>query len=55
MKWAKASFSIMEVAVVLIHVAAISGFGAGWYNLMPLTFLPGRPMLTGDWLHQLLF
>ncbi|MGN6624056.1 MAG: cbb3-type cytochrome c oxidase subunit I [Candidatus Nitrosocosmicus sp.] len=46
MAWAKASFWIMEAAVVLILLAAISGFGAGWYNLMPLSFLPGRPMLS---------
>jgi heme/copper-type cytochrome/quinol oxidase subunit 1 len=46
MKWVKASFWIMEGAVILIYLAGVSGFGAGWYNLMPLTFLPGRPMLS---------
>src|SRR4051812_10517659 len=46
MKWAKASFWILEAAIILIFVAALSGFGAGWYNLMPLTFLPGRPEMT---------
>ena len=45
-KWAKASFWIMEAAVILIFIAALSGFGAGWYNLMPLTFLPGHPAVT---------
>ena len=46
MKWAKGSFWIMEIAVILIFVAGLSGFGAGWYNLMPLTFLPGHPSVT---------
>jgi heme/copper-type cytochrome/quinol oxidase subunit 1 len=43
MRWAKASFWTMESAVILILLSGLSGFGAGWYNLMPLTFLPGRP------------
>jgi heme/copper-type cytochrome/quinol oxidase subunit 1 len=43
MKWAQISFWMMEAAVVLILLSGLSGFGAGWYNLMPLTFLPGRP------------
>src|SRR5919108_6566825 len=43
MKWAKISFWVMEAAVILIFLSPLSGFGAGWYNLMPLTFLPGRP------------
>ena len=43
LKWAKASFWTMETAVILIFLSGLSGFGAGWYNLMPLTFLPGRP------------
>jgi heme/copper-type cytochrome/quinol oxidase subunit 1 len=46
MKWAKASFWIAEAAIILIFLAALSGFGAGWYNLMPLTFLPGRPEMA---------
>ncbi len=46
MKWAKISFWIMESAVILIILAGTSGFGAGWYNLMPLTFLPGRPEVS---------
>jgi len=45
MKWAKASFWIMEGAVILVFFSPISGFGAGWYNLMPLTFLPGQPVV----------
>ena len=43
MRWAKISFWVMEAAVILILLSGLSGFGAGWYNLMPLTFLPGRP------------
>ena len=46
MGWAKASFWLMEAAVILIFIAGLSGFGAGWYNLMPLTFLPGHPSVT---------
>jgi heme/copper-type cytochrome/quinol oxidase subunit 1 len=41
-KWAWASFWSMEGAVILIFISTIFGFGAGWYNLMPLTFLSGR-------------
>jgi len=49
MKLARASFWAIEAAVVLIFIATLLGFGAGWYNLMPLTFLPGRPMMAwGD-------
>jgi cytochrome c oxidase subunit 1 len=44
MKWVKASFWAMEAAVILIFLSSLFGFGAGWYNLMPLTFLPGRFM-----------
>ncbi len=43
MKWAKASFWTMEAAVILIFISTLLGFGGGWYNLMPLTFLPGTP------------
>jgi heme/copper-type cytochrome/quinol oxidase subunit 1 len=46
MKLAKISFWMMEAAVVLIFLSPVSGFGAGWYNLMPLTFLPGTPTMT---------
>ena len=46
MKWAQASFWIMETAIILIFVASLSGFGGGWYNLMPLTFLPGHPSVS---------
>jgi heme/copper-type cytochrome/quinol oxidase subunit 1 len=42
MKWAKISFWVLEGAVILIYLSTLSGFGGGWYNLMPLTFLPGR-------------
>lgn len=47
MKWAKASFWAMEGAVILIFLSALFGFGAGWYNLMPLTFLAGREVAWG--------
>lgn len=47
MKWAKASFWAMEAAVVIIFLSALFGFGAGWYNLMPLTFLPGKAIAWG--------
>ncbi len=43
---AKASFWIMEAAIILILLSTLFGFGAGWYNLMPLTFLPGQPDVT---------
>lgn len=42
MKWVKFSFWMMEGAVVLIFLSSLFGFGAGWYNLMPLTFMAGR-------------
>lgn len=42
MKWVKISFWMMEAAVVLIFLSCYFGFGAGWYNLMPLTFMAGR-------------
>jgi heme/copper-type cytochrome/quinol oxidase subunit 1 len=32
--------------VILILISGLSVFGAGWYNLMPLTFMPGRPLLS---------
>ncbi len=44
MKAVKASFWVMEGAVILILLSSLLGFGAGWYNLMPLTFLAGSPM-----------
>ena len=44
--WAKASVWVMEAAVVLIFLSALFGFGGGWYNLMPLTFLPGTYDVT---------
>ncbi|MDQ6668023.1 MAG: cbb3-type cytochrome c oxidase subunit I [Thermoproteota archaeon] len=46
MKLAKASFWIIESAVIVLFTSGLSGFGAGWYNLMPLTFLSGRPMMA---------
>jgi heme/copper-type cytochrome/quinol oxidase subunit 1 len=47
MNWVKLSFWIMEAAVVLIFLASLFGFGAGWYNLMPLTFMAGRAAAWG--------
>lgn len=44
MKLVKASFWLMEVAVVLIFISCFFGFGAGWYNLMPLTFMAGTSL-----------
>jgi hypothetical protein len=32
--------------VLLIFYSPISGFGAGWYNLMPHAFLPGTSAIT---------
>jgi heme/copper-type cytochrome/quinol oxidase subunit 1 len=45
MLWVKLSFWIMEGAVILIFLSSLFGFGAGWYNLMPLTFMAGRLMV----------
>lgn len=44
MRWVKISFWMMEGAVILIFLASLFGFGAGWYNLMPLTFMAGRSL-----------
>ncbi|MFZ0225247.1 MAG: cbb3-type cytochrome c oxidase subunit I, partial [Candidatus Nitrosopolaris sp.] len=46
MKLAFISFCIMEGAVILLFLDVVLNFGAGWYNLMPLTFLPGFPAIT---------
>jgi heme/copper-type cytochrome/quinol oxidase subunit 1 len=46
MKLAFISFWIMEGAVILLFLDVVLNFGAGWYNLMPLTFLPGFPAIT---------
>ena len=48
MRWANASLWIMETGVLLIFFSPISSFGAGWYNLMPLAFLPGTPSMSWD-------
>lgn len=53
--WAKASFWIMEVAVILILLAGLSGFGAGWYNLMPLHIMSGHPELSWGALASITF
>jgi heme/copper-type cytochrome/quinol oxidase subunit 1 len=46
MKLAFISFWIMEGAVILLFFDVVLNFGAGWYNLMPLAFLPGFPAIT---------
>ena len=46
MRWATISFWVMEAAVILIFLSSLFGFGGGWYNLMPLTFLAGREMMA---------
>ena len=55
MKLARTSFWIMEIAVVLLFLDTIFHFGAGWYNLMPLTFLPGFPAITWDLTAAIIF
>jgi heme/copper-type cytochrome/quinol oxidase subunit 1 len=35
------SFATLNAGVILILVSGVMFFGAGWYNLMPLTFIPG--------------
>jgi cytochrome c oxidase subunit I len=35
------SFGTLNSGVILILVSGVMFFGAGWYNLMPLTFIPG--------------
>jgi heme/copper-type cytochrome/quinol oxidase subunit 1 len=55
MKLAKISFWVMESAVVLIFLSPVSGFGAGWYNLMPLTFLPGTPTMSWGTISAVVF
>ncbi|MGD9671904.1 MAG: cbb3-type cytochrome c oxidase subunit I [Candidatus Nitrosocosmicus sp.] len=49
LRLAQASLWILESSIVLIVLSAAMGFGAGWYDLMPLTFLSGREdMSWGD-------
>ena len=55
MKLARATFWIMEIAVVLLFLDTVFHFGAGWYNLMPLTFLPGFPAITWDLTAAIIF
>jgi heme/copper-type cytochrome/quinol oxidase subunit 1 len=35
------SFATLNAGVILVLVSGVMFFGAGWYNLMPLTFMPG--------------
>jgi cytochrome c oxidase subunit 1 len=41
MKLAIWSFATLNAGVMLLLVSEVMLFGAGWYNLMPLTFIPG--------------
>jgi cytochrome c oxidase subunit 1 len=36
------SFSLLNAGAVLLIISGTMFFGAGWYNLMPLTFHPGN-------------
>ena len=45
----------MEGAVILLFLDTVLHFGAGWYNLMPLTFLPGYPAITWDLTAAIIF
>lgn len=42
MNLALLSFSLLNAGAVLLIVSGLLFFGAGWYNLMPLTFHPGN-------------
>lgn len=55
MKLAAISFWIMEGAVIVLFLDTVLHFGAGWYNLMPLAFLPGFPVITWDLTAALIF
>lgn len=46
MRWAKISLGVIEAGVILIFISPVSSLGVGWYNLMPLIFLPGQPSIT---------
>jgi heme/copper-type cytochrome/quinol oxidase subunit 1 len=39
------SFSLLNAGTIFLFVSGTMFFGAGWYNLMPLTFHPGN----GGW------
>jgi cytochrome c oxidase subunit 1 len=41
MKLAIWSFATLNAGAMLLLVSEVMFFGAGWYNLMPLTFIPG--------------
>jgi heme/copper-type cytochrome/quinol oxidase subunit 1 len=45
MMLATISFSLMNAGTIFLFVSGTMFFGAGWYNLMPLTFHPGN----GGW------
>ncbi len=42
MKLATISFSLLNAGTIFLLVSGTMFFGAGWYNLMPLTFQPGN-------------
>jgi hypothetical protein len=43
---AKISLGVLEAGVILIFISPVSSLGVGWYNLVPLIFLPGQPGIT---------
>ncbi len=45
MMLATISFSLLNAGTIFLFVSGTMFFGAGWYNLMPLTFHPGN----GGW------
>ena len=45
MTLATISFSLLNAGTIFLFVSGTMFFGAGWYNLMPLTFQPGN----GGW------
>ena len=45
MMLATISFSLLNAGTIFLFVSGTMLFGAGWYNLMPLTFHPGN----GGW------
>ena len=47
MMLATISFSLLNAGTIFLFISGTMVFGAGWYNLMPLTFHPGttRPIV----------
>lgn len=42
MKLASWSFALLNAGAIFLIISGLMFFGAGWYNLMPLTFMPGN-------------